>query len=98
MTGSTDAKSLQDYSKIDAGFTERGLQLWCQRHQVNICHIDFEGNRLLRIAVGIPTRTADGGNCGAFGTREVFGERILLALEGATTSGTAAGTAAAASG
>ena len=36
MTGSTDAKSLQDYSKIDAGFTERGLQLWCQRHQVNI--------------------------------------------------------------
>ena len=27
MTGSTDAKSLQDYSKIDAGFTERGLQL-----------------------------------------------------------------------
>jgi len=46
MTGSTDAKSLQDYSKIDAGFTERGLQLWCQRHQVNICHIDLEGKKL----------------------------------------------------
>lgn len=46
MTGSTDAKSLQDYSKIDAGFTERGLQLWCQRHQVNICHIDFEKKKL----------------------------------------------------
>ena len=46
MTGSTDANSLQDYSKIDAGFTERGLQLWCQRHQVNICHIDFEGKKL----------------------------------------------------
>ena len=46
MTGSTDAKSLQDYSKIDAGFTERGLQLWCQRHQFNICHIDFEGKKL----------------------------------------------------
>ncbi len=46
MTGSTDAKSLQDYSKIDAGFTERGLQLWCQRHQVNICHIDFEEKKL----------------------------------------------------
>ena len=46
MTGSTDAKSLQDYSKIDAGFTERGLQLWCQRHQANICHIDFEGKKL----------------------------------------------------
>ena len=46
MTGSTDAKSLQDYSKIDAGFTDRGIQLWCQRHQVNICHIDFEGEKL----------------------------------------------------
>ena len=47
MTGSTDAKSLQDYSKIDAGFTERGLQLWCKRDQVNICHIDFEGKKLV---------------------------------------------------
>ena len=46
MGGSTDAKSLQDYSKIDAGFTDRGIQLWCQRHQVNICHIDFEGKKL----------------------------------------------------
>ena len=45
MGGSTDAKSLQDYSTIDAGFTERGIQLWCQRHQVNICHIDFEGRK-----------------------------------------------------
>ena len=46
MGGSTDAKSLQDYSKIDAGFTDRGIQLWCQRHQVNICYIDFEGKKL----------------------------------------------------
>ena len=46
MTGSTDAKSLQDYSKIDAGFTDRGIQLWCHRHQINVCHIDFEGKKL----------------------------------------------------
>jgi hypothetical protein len=46
MTGSTDAKSLQDYSKIDAGFTDRGIQLWCQRHQINVCHIDFEVKKL----------------------------------------------------
>ena len=46
MGGSTDAKSLQDYSKIDVGFTDRGIQLWCQRHQVNICHIDFEDKKL----------------------------------------------------
>ena len=42
MTGQTDAKSLQDYSRIDVGFTESGIQLWCQRHQRNICHINFK--------------------------------------------------------
>ena len=45
MTGQTDAKSLQDYSRIDVGFTERGIQLWCQRHQINICHINFNGQK-----------------------------------------------------
>ena len=46
ISGQTDAKSLQDYSRIDVGFTDRGLQIWCQRHQLNICHINFDGNRL----------------------------------------------------
>ena len=40
--GQTDAKSLQEFVKIDVGFTERGLQIWCQRHDRNICHIDFD--------------------------------------------------------
>ena len=44
--GLTDAKSIQDYSRVDVGFTDRGLQIWCQRHQVNICHINFQGNKL----------------------------------------------------
>ena len=44
--GQTDSISLQDYQKVDVGFTERGLQIWCQRHQLNICHINFEGHKL----------------------------------------------------
>ncbi len=44
--GLTDAKSIQDYSRIDVGFTNRGLQIWCQRHQLNICHINFDGKKL----------------------------------------------------
>ena len=44
--GLTDAKSIQDYSRIDVGFTDRGLQIWCQRHQINICHINFNGELL----------------------------------------------------
>ena len=46
LSGQTDSKSLQEYSKIDVGFTERGLQIWCQRHQLNICHINFDGKKL----------------------------------------------------
>lgn len=39
--GQTDAKSLQEFIKIDVGFTDQGLQIWCRRHDRNICHIDF---------------------------------------------------------
>ena len=37
--------ALRDYVKGDVGFTRIGIQVWCQRHNKNICHIDFEGNR-----------------------------------------------------
>lgn len=38
--------SPQEYSRLDVGFTDRGLQVWCRRHQVNIVHLDFEGKTL----------------------------------------------------
>ena len=41
-SGSTDHKSLQLYSNLDVGFTDRGLQIWCRRHKVNVCHLKFE--------------------------------------------------------
>jgi len=41
--GLADAASLQDYSRLDVGFTDRGLQVWCRRHQANVVHLDFEG-------------------------------------------------------
>ena len=44
--GQTDSTSLQDYTKLDAGFTDLGLQIWCRRHDLNVCHIDFAGHRL----------------------------------------------------
>jgi len=31
------------YARLNAGFTPRGLQVWCERHQCNVCNIDFEG-------------------------------------------------------
>ena len=45
-SGMTDSSSLQDYSKLDVGFTDIGIQVWCKRHQTNVCHIDFEDNDL----------------------------------------------------
>lgn len=42
----TRSHSLQEYSMLDVGFTNIGLQVWCRRHDVNVVHIDFNGNRL----------------------------------------------------
>lgn len=37
---------LQDYVRVSVGLTPYGLQVWCARHQANIVHIDFRGQRL----------------------------------------------------
>jgi hypothetical protein len=34
-----------EYARTEAGWTPRGLQLWCRRHDLNIMHVDFEGHR-----------------------------------------------------
>ena len=34
--------SPKDYARIQAGWTKQGLQVWCNRHDCNIIHIDFE--------------------------------------------------------
>ena len=46
MKAETGSRSLQEYSMLDAGFTNSGLQVWCRRHDVNVVHVDFDGNRL----------------------------------------------------
>lgn len=32
-----------DYSQLDIGWTDHGLQVWCRRHDCNVLHVDFEG-------------------------------------------------------
>ena len=44
--GLSDSASLQTYAQLDVGFTERGIQIWCRRHDLNVCHVDFEGHLL----------------------------------------------------
>ena len=45
LLGSTDSRSLQDYSRLDIGLTSIGVQVWCRRHDVNVVHIDFAGQK-----------------------------------------------------
>lgn len=38
-------ESPQSYARISIGWTEKGLQAWCVRHNANMFHIDFEGHK-----------------------------------------------------
>ena len=43
--GGTEAVSLREYTVLDVGFTDKGMQVWCRRHDTNVVHIDFDGLR-----------------------------------------------------
>ena len=38
-----DGISPMEWSKTQAGFTPLGLQVWCNRCDCNVMHVDFEG-------------------------------------------------------
>jgi len=38
-------ESAQSYSRYSVGWTELGLQVWCNRHNANVMNVDFEGIR-----------------------------------------------------
>ena len=42
-SGKAGAVSMRDYGRLEAGFTARGIQVWCLRHDANVVHIDFDG-------------------------------------------------------
>lgn len=37
--------SPQEYARVQAGWTRQGIQVWCNRHEVNVMHMDFQGNK-----------------------------------------------------
>ena len=34
-----------DYARTQTGWTREGLQIWCNRHNCNVVHIDFQGHK-----------------------------------------------------
>ncbi|MEE4299787.1 MAG: hypothetical protein V2J24_10120 [Pseudomonadales bacterium] len=37
--------SIAEHQRLEVGFTEFGIQVWCRRHDANIVHVDFGGQR-----------------------------------------------------
>ena len=37
--------SPREWISIEAGWTSMGFQVWCIRHDINIIHMDFEGQK-----------------------------------------------------
>ena len=35
--------SPKDYARTQTGWTKQGIQVWCNRHECNVIHIDFDG-------------------------------------------------------
>jgi hypothetical protein len=38
-------ESPRTYAKLEVGFTALGIQVWCRRHEANVVHIDFQGQK-----------------------------------------------------
>lgn len=36
-------ESPETWARLSVGWTKRGLQVWCVRHDANVLHVDFEG-------------------------------------------------------
>lgn len=39
--------SPRDWALLEVGSTDLGLQVWCKRHDCNVIHISFEGQKHL---------------------------------------------------
>lgn len=35
--------SPREWAQLEVGFTIAGMQVWCKRHDCNVCHVDFQG-------------------------------------------------------
>jgi hypothetical protein len=40
-----DGVSPKEWASFEVGWTRRGIQVWCKRHECNVVHIDFEGHK-----------------------------------------------------
>lgn len=41
-----DKTAPRKWVRIEAGWSKRGLQVWCVRHNMNIIHVDLMGQKV----------------------------------------------------
>ncbi len=37
--------SPREYARFEVGWTKKGFQVWCTRHEINVIHMDFQGQK-----------------------------------------------------
>lgn len=51
-----DGESPRSYGRIICGWTVKGFQVWCARHDVNIINLDFNGKKMAIVPAVDPSR------------------------------------------
>ena len=41
-----DGESPATWARLSVGFSKEGMQVWCERHNMNVIHIDFLGQKI----------------------------------------------------
>ena len=42
-------ESPRSYASLEFGWTPKGFQLWCKRHEMNVINTDLQGNKVRAI-------------------------------------------------
>ncbi len=46
MSEKPEDLSPSEYASTETGWTDKGVQIWCKRHDENIVHLDFMGQKV----------------------------------------------------
>lgn len=38
--------SPREWAQLEVGWTKLGFQVWCRRHEINVIHTDFRGQKI----------------------------------------------------
>ena len=53
-------ESPASWARLTVGFTRWGIQVWCERHDINVMHVDFEGKSPFPTNLNAVARDSDG--------------------------------------